>query len=319
MSEIDELRSLTAGRSPKRGLQRNFATKFGPLSVAIFLFSMIIISSAQLGYEPGEREAERLFELGLGGPWIISERHPEMYPPENKTMPPAPELSWYSDYFSIVSFGGREVERYYVTGTPVIYGAGPGGRPIALPQPPAAAGLWILGPSSWTEYAIVPKGAYLRLIALHPAGGAADLYEITPSSRAVQRRYTLYPGYSLIAFHPEEVGRHILLFSADGVTSNVVVVDVRQAAWPGPGPGPQPGYGSSQVTLRSANLRGYSVYVDGAYVGSDGQVGDAKDGIFTITVSGARSHTITVYGSGRTCRCDYYYESGRSYEIDLCS
>ena len=344
MLEIEGLRFLTAGRYPKRGVQRNFTAKCRPLSLAVLIFAMIFISSAQLEYEPGEREAERLFELGLGGPWIISERHPEMYPrDENETRPPTPEFSWYSQYFSMTSFGGMVVERYFLSGVPDIYGAGPGGQPAIGPAHPpghaGAVGLWIMGDGSWTEFAIVPQNAYLRLLALHASGGAADLYQIKPSNRAVERRYTLYPGYSLIAFHPEEVGRHILLFSVDGgATSNVVVVDVKPGTWPttppdtgpwpapgtetGPGTGSQPGYGpgygSSQVTLRSASLRGYSVYVDGSYVGADGQAGDVRDGILTITVSGGTSHAITVQGSGRTCRCEYFYESGRSYNIDLC-
>ncbi|NYT01214.1 MAG: hypothetical protein GKC10_00390 [Methanosarcinales archaeon] len=37
------------------------------------------LAAAQLMDEPGEARARYLFERGLGGPWIISEKHPEMY------------------------------------------------------------------------------------------------------------------------------------------------------------------------------------------------------------------------------------------------
>lgn len=245
MLEIDGLKGGEA-RSCGKGVRRRDIAKNG-LVIAFLLFAMVALSSAQLEYEPGERAAEWLFERGLGGPWIISERHPEMYPrEEDGARPWTSELSWYAEYFSMTSFPGMEVERYYLSGTPEIYRAGPAGQPLAYSQPPAyggGMGLWIFGSRSWTEYAIVPQGSYLRLLALHPAGGAADLYEITPSNRLVQKRLSLYPGYNLIAFRPGEAGRYLLLlFSVEEKISNVVMVDVRGAAWPvwSPGPGREP-------------------------------------------------------------------------------
>lgn len=327
MFEIDELKGAKAGRSAKRGVQRSFASKRRSLGMALLIFAMVFLSSAQLEYEPGERMAERLFELGLGGPWIISERHPELYGQEEEITWPSTstsEFSWYSEYFSMTSFGGLEVERYYVSGVPEVYAGGPGGQPIASSAHQlayaGANGLWILGKNSWTGYAIVPKGAYLRLLAYSSAGGWADLYQITPANRMVQRSYNLYPGYSQLPFHAEEVGRYVILFSVDDRLSNAVIVDVRAGTWPVSPPGPDPyGYGSSRVTLKSSSLKGYSVYVDGSYVGADGQGGDLRDGIFSTTVSGNQWHTIKVYGSGLTCTSNEYYESGRSYTIDVCS
>jgi hypothetical protein len=327
MFEIDGLKGGKAGRSGKSGALANVATKRRYLAMAFLLFAMIFLSSAQLEYEPGERMAERLFELGLGGPWIISERHPEMYDQEEETTwPSTSEFSWYSEYFSMTSFGGIEVERYYVSETPEVYAGGPGGQPLASSAyqlaSSGASGLWILGTSSWTGYAIVPQGAYLRLLAHTAGGGWADLYTITPTSRLVQRSYNLYPGYSLLTFHAEEVGRYVILFSVDDRMSNAVIVDVRHGTWPvsPPGPGPQPpSYGSARVTLKSSSLKGYSVYVDGSYVGADGRGGDLRDGIFSTTVSGNQRHTIKVYGSGLTCTSNEFYESGRSYTIDVCS
>ncbi|MGC9515836.1 hypothetical protein [Methanocrinis sp.] len=295
------------------------------MATVFLLFAMILISSAQVEYEPGEREAELLFELGLGGPWIISEKHPEFYNQEEEksAWPSASEFAWYSDYFSMTPFGEREVEMYSASGVPEIYASGPGGEPLVSSDYQTHAGgegLWILGTSSWTEYAIVPKGAYLRLLAYSPGGGWADFYDITPKSRLVQRSYDLYPGYSQLTFHAEEVGRYVILFSAGDKMSNAVIVDVRRGTWPVSPPGPEPpSYGSAGVTLKSAILKGYSVYVDGSYVGADGRGGDLRDGVYSITVSGNQRHTIKVYGSGLTCTSNEFYESGHRYTIDVCS
>ncbi len=323
MFKIDKPKGGGAGSFGERGVQRNFSTKWGPLAVVI-LFAMILLSSAQVEYEPGEREAELLFELGLGGPWIISEKHPEFYDQEETTWPSTSEFSWYSEYFSMTSFGGLEVERYYASGTPEVYIGGSGGQPVASSAHQlayaGANGLWILGKSSWTGYAIVPKGAYLRLLAYSSAGGWADFYQITPANRMVQRSYNLYPGYSQLSFRAEEVGRYVILFESGDRMSNAVIVDVRAGTWPVSPTGPDPyGYGSSRVTLKSSGLKGYSVYVDGSYIGADGRGGDLRDGIFVTTVSGNQWHTIKIYGSGLTCTSNEYYASGRSYTIDVCS
>jgi hypothetical protein len=296
------------------------------LVTACIIFAMIALSSAQLGYEPGEREAELLFEMGLGGPWIMSERHPESYGIEVPTGPSTSDFSVYSEYFSMTAPAGMEVDRYYLYGTPDVYASGPEGQLIADPHYqtyfPGARSLWILGERSWTGYAIVPQGAYLRLVAYASGGGWASLYEITPAEKMVQKRLSLYPGYSLLTFRAEEVGRYLLLFSVGDEASNVVVVDVRRGAWPAspPGSGTVPaGYGSSRVTLTSTTLKGYSVYLDGSRIGADGWGGDVQDGIYTFTVPGDRWHTIRASGSGLTCSFNDYYESGRSYTIELCS
>jgi hypothetical protein len=324
MFKIDGLKGGESGRSAEIGIQRNFASKCGSLSVAILIFAIVLLSSAQVEYEPGERMAERLFELGLGGPWIISEKHPEFYDKEETTEPSTSEFSRYSEYFSMTPFGGLEVERYSFSGGPETYVSGPGTEPMAgsayQPTYAGANGLGIFGTRSWTGYAIVPEGAYLRLLARAPGGGWADLYTITPKGRMVQRSYNLYPGYSLLTFHAEEVGRYVILFSASERMSNAVIVDVRSGTWPVSPPGPEPiSYGYARVTLKSTSLKGYSVYVDGSYVGADGRGGDLRDGVFSTTVAGNQRHLIKVYGSGLTCTSDEFYESGRSYTIDVCS
>ncbi|MDF0594085.1 hypothetical protein P0O24_10885 [Methanotrichaceae archaeon M04Ac] len=323
MFEIDGLKGGEARICGKGALRRDLA-KNGLVTACIIL-TMIALSSAQLEYEPGEREAEILFEMGLGGPWIMSEKHPESYGIEVPTWPSTSEFSIYSEYFSLTAPTGMEVDRYYISGTPDIYATGPGGKPISgsyyQTYFPGAESLWILGARSWTGYAIVPQGAYLRLVAYSPGGGWATFYEITPAEKTVQKRLSIYTGYSLLTFRAEELGRYLLLFSVGDEISNAVVVDVRRGTWPAspPGPGTVPqGYGSARVTLESTSLKGYSVYLDGSRIGADGWGGDVRDGIYTFTVPGDRWHTIRASGSGITCTFNDYYESGRSYTIELC-
>jgi hypothetical protein len=246
MLEIDGSKGVQAGSSGKIVGPGELFKIGRSLTIVFLLFAMVALSSAQVGYEPGERAAERLFELGLGGPWIISERHPEMYAPEVPTWPSASEFSIYSEYFTMTPPAGMEVERHFASGTPNIFATGPGGEPIAAAYYqtyfPGSNSLWILGARSWTGYAVVPQGAYLRLLAHSPAGGRASLYEITPAERMVQKWLMLYSGYSVLTFRAEEAGRYILLFSVGDEISNAVIVDVRRGSWPvsPPAPGPQP-------------------------------------------------------------------------------
>jgi hypothetical protein len=312
---------------------RSLAQKGKPVSLAqitrslaaILLFAIVVLPSAAIEYEPGEMEAEARFELGLGGPWIMSEMHPELYGDvEDTTWFPDSEFSPYSEYFSIASPGGMEVERYYASGLPEIYAGGSVGQLLAssayqLAQAGENA-FWILGAGSCTGYALVPQGAYLRLLAYSPGGGLAYFYDIKPQSGMAQTQYYLYPGYSQVTFRADEVGRSVLLFRAGGRLSNSVVVDVKSGSWPIPVPvaGTEPtGYGYARLTLTSATLRGYSVWVDGSYVGADGWGDDLLDGIYSFYISGNERHNVKVYGSGRTCISTDYYESGNNYTIEL--
>ncbi|MDF0591681.1 hypothetical protein [Candidatus Methanocrinis natronophilus] len=246
MLEIDGSEEVQAGRSGEF-VRLGELSKIGrSMTIFFLLLAVISLSSAQVGYEPGEREVERLFELGLGRPWIISERHPEMYAPEVPTGPSTSEFSIYSEYFTMTPPSMTEVERHFVSGAPDIFAYGPGGEAMdaGYYQTYFYGGnsLWILGARSWTGYAVVPQGAYLRLLAHSPAGGWASLYEITPAERMVQKRFMLYSGYSVITFRAEEAGRYILLFSVGDEASNAVILDVRRGSWPVtyPAPGPQP-------------------------------------------------------------------------------
>jgi hypothetical protein len=180
--------------------------------------------------------------------------------------------------------------------------------------------LWIQGTTSWTQYTAVPQGSSLSLMAISSKGGNGYLYEISPDGRLVTNNFYFYP-YNNIGFYADTVGKHILLFIIDGQVSNSVVIDVfsynswyQQQASPQPyawstmpfsGTTPFSGTspmttpasvsGDTPVTISSQNMRGYQVFLDGNYIGSDGMGGDALDGKFSFKVVGGQNHDIRVY------------------------
>ena len=56
--------------------------------------------------------------------------------------------------------------------------------------------LWIQGSTSWTQYARVPQGAFLSLIATSSTGGNGYLNEIYPDGRLFKNNYYYFPGYN---------------------------------------------------------------------------------------------------------------------------
>jgi plastocyanin len=85
--------------------------------------------------------------------------------------------------------------------------------------------LWIQGATSWTQYAKVPQGARLSLIALTSTPGNGYLYEIYPSGKLVKNNYYFYP-YNRINYYADEVGQHVLLFVLNNYPSNAMLIDV---------------------------------------------------------------------------------------------
>ncbi len=85
--------------------------------------------------------------------------------------------------------------------------------------------LWIQGTTSWTQYAKVPEGSRLWLLALASAAGNGYFYEIYPSGKLVKNDYNFYP-YNRIDYYAYEVGPHVLIFLLNNYPSNAVVIDV---------------------------------------------------------------------------------------------
>ncbi len=86
--------------------------------------------------------------------------------------------------------------------------------------------LWIQGSTSWSQYARVPQGSSLSLMATSSNGGNGNLYEINPDGKLYKNAFYFYPGYNQIDFYADSIGQHILLFVIDGQVSTSVVIDV---------------------------------------------------------------------------------------------
>lgn len=181
--------------------------------------------------------------------------------------------------------------------------------------------LWIEGETSWARYTACPVGTWLQLIMTTPAGGSAEFYEISPSGSARISDYSLGT-YDRMSFYAAEQGRYALFFVANQQPSNVVIIDVGAEWTPDmisgtevsppettPSmPTPTSTYGDVSVTLESQMMRGYDVYLDDNYIGTDGQGGDALDGVYKLNVVGNQWHTIKVWDG------EWFYGKPRFYE-----
>ena len=212
--------------------------------ISIMLIASLMGCAAATGgfgnveMRPGEAAAERLFEKGIGQPWVGGN------PPWMQDGYSTP-FNLYTSYQSIFS---KYSQFYYVAPAPSshisgiakfeISGKEPSslyftGQPQAMPfsQYQTYSGftggnsLWIQGGTSWTQFAIVPQGASLSLLAISPAGGSGYLYEIRPDGTLFKNYYSLYQ-YTSMGFYADTVGQHILLFAIGDQISNSIVIDV---------------------------------------------------------------------------------------------
>jgi hypothetical protein len=174
--------------------------------------------------------------------------------------------------------------------------------------------LWIEGTSSWTQYVQVPQGARLSLVPMTSAGGPGYLFEIYPSGR-LQRDYHYFSPNSRISFTADELGQHILLFTANDLASNAVIIDVKRYV-PGPVPTPGPSFGSAQMQIISSSLKGYDVYVDGRFQLTEGR-GGIPDGSCSFPVAGNAIHTIEIRKGGSYTSQTRYFQAGGTYTLRI--
>ena len=88
--------------------------------------------------------------------------------------------------------------------------------------------LWIRGTANWSQYAVVPLGSKLELVAYVPQRGDAGFYQ-TIQTNSIFHDYCVYqlnPGYNNMSFDADQAGRHMLYFVINNQPSNVVIVDV---------------------------------------------------------------------------------------------
>ena len=141
--------------------------------------------------------------------------------------------------------------------------------------------------------------------------GPLYMYEWYPDGRLVTDypAYVQYPGWQKMWFNGDAPGWHTLQYYCNGWSNYIYVYVNEPPCYP---PTPEPGC-NAQIVVTSEYMRGYSVNVDGSYIGGDGRRGDPLDGTFAFTVTGTKSHTITVNNEGfsntqtNTYRCDRTY------------
>ena len=143
----------------------------------------------------------------------------------------------YSEYFAAATKtaeGGviGKPAQYDISGKEpiaVYYGDGQG---LAYSQYASAmasrSDLWIRGTANWSQYAVVPLGSKLELVAYVPQRGDAGFYQ-TIQTNSIFHDYGVYqlnPGYNNMSFDADQAGRHMLYFVINNQPSNVVIVDV---------------------------------------------------------------------------------------------
>jgi len=292
----------------------------------LFILSLmgcaIAVDGSGVELRPGEARAEKLFESGIGQPWVGGN------PPYSSASD-----SFYSQYFW--SYKGSTPKKHIespkkhviVDSTPstVYFSYQMQAVPYSQYKSNAAytggSSLWILGSSSWSQYAKVPQWSGLSLLAASSQGGNGYLYEITPDGKLSKESFYFFPGSSQIDFYADTIGQHVLLFIIGGQVSNAIVIDVTAynpptysqvspsylptypqtaTSYPPaqiipPATTTPPATGDTPVTVVSQGMRGYQVFLDGNYIGREGTGGDALDGRFSFSVVGGRSHDVRVY------------------------
>jgi hypothetical protein len=93
------------------------------------------------------------------------------------------------------------------------------------PVPAGANSLWVKGITNWTQYAAIPQGATVALLAVSPTGGNGTLNYVDSSGQTYSHNYFFYP-ISLLNFYADTIGRHMLSTDINGQSSNQVVIDV---------------------------------------------------------------------------------------------
>ncbi|MDD1751643.1 MAG: hypothetical protein LUQ38_00960, partial [Methanotrichaceae archaeon] len=147
------------------------------------------------------------------------------------------DVTQYSQYYTVPGgqFTGTHIiapQAYDITGntpTDLYFGTQQQAIPYSQYQTyisyPKSNFLWIQGETSWTQYAVVPQGAFLALIATSTTPGNGFLYEIKPNGQLGKDGYYFFPNNRL-GFYADQIGRHILLTQIDDVVSNPIIIDV---------------------------------------------------------------------------------------------
>ncbi len=305
--------------------------------VCLFILVISLAGSAWAADGPGvelrpdEARAEMLFNIGIGEKWIGGD------PPSKDSDSKYAQYYWMSKASSARKHleAPKKSDIKDLTPATVYFSYQMNAMPYDQYQAYATYtggnSLWIQGSSSWTQYAKAPRGSALSLIVISSAGGQGVLYEINPDGKLNKNSFSFYPGYNQMDFYADSIGQHILFYTIDDLVSNSVVIDVTGyyqppyqqpllSTYPGSQvqpPESQPSPADAQVTIISEGMRGYQVFVDGTFIGTEGTGGDALDGRFIFGVAGDRNHEIRVYDGQYSYLNTIYFPRGMQKIINV--
>jgi len=93
-------------------------------------------------------------------------------------------------------------------------------------QPAAVSNsLWLAGATSWSQYAKVPQGSMVNILAIPSKEGPGTFVVYHPSGQRYEFNYFLFPA-SQLQLYADTPGRYQVSFIIDGAASNTVIVDV---------------------------------------------------------------------------------------------
>lgn len=160
----------------------------------------------------------------------------------------------------------------------------------ASPSYTGGSSLWVQGSTSWTQYAVVPRGAIVNLLAVTPTAGSGYLYFTDSDGQMYTYNNFFYP-YSRLMFYADKPGRHIFYFGVNGMVSNQVIIDVTGA------------YTQPANYLPPAHIPGYSSGNNPDYLGFNSLGGNHETGSY-LTFGETGDHKTTgetsEHGKGST-------------------
>ena len=75
--------------------------------------------------------------------------------------------------------------------------------------------------------------------------------------------------------------------------------------------------GDSTATIVSQGMRGYQVFLDGIYIGTEGTGGDPLDGRYSFNVAGNQNHEVRVYDGQFNYPKTMFFERGGTKIINV--
>lgn len=91
---------------------------------------------------------------------------------------------------------------------------------------PAASGnaIWLAGATSWSQYAKVPQGSVVNLLAVSTAEGQGTFVVYHPTGQRFEYNYFIFPASQLKLF-ADAPGRYQVSYIINGAPSNTVYID----------------------------------------------------------------------------------------------